>query len=194
MIHRRFRTHFFVVFLQDVPSTSGFQEGKRQQYLLTPDKSEEVTAIKFMHPTLALRGFFDKKYSIPTPQAYNIITLSEILKTDSCTPEEQARVRQLSAGLYGVMTLHPLMLVGNGYKGRVVFTYEGDETRGGPFGQVHRSVDWMEGGSVGPLSFAVLATVLTLGNPQYISSDSLLRNFNIFDMKQEWLDNYHPKL
>ncbi|KAH8099556.1 hypothetical protein BXZ70DRAFT_942303 [Cristinia sonorae] len=173
---KRFRAQFFVVFLGDVPSTSGFAEGDRQQYLLTPDTSEEISTIRFVHPSTALHEFnVEHKISFPTPQAYNIATLADILTSDCPTSEQQARIRQLSEAVYGKVTLHPLMLVGNGYKGRIVFTYEGDETRGGPVGQVHRSVDWVDDG----LQFR---------------SGVLLRNFDIFEMKQEWFEKYSPKL
>ncbi|TCD70981.1 hypothetical protein EIP91_000889 [Steccherinum ochraceum] len=168
---KRFQAFFFVVFLADV-----LAKGDRQQYLLTPDTSEEVVSIRFIHPTTALREFAEKKISIPTPQAYNISTLDEIIHHSS-DPTSSLRegVRQLSEGIYGGMTLHPLLLVGDGYNGRVIFTYEGDETRGGPVGQAHRSVDWMDAGS-------------------FITSDVLHRNFDVFKFKEDWFEKYHPKL
>jgi len=170
---KRFRTQFFVVFLADVfPDATG--EGRRQQYELLPDK-REIASVRFMHCVDASQAFKEHKLSIPTPQAYNIATLADILKSRSSTPEEQTRVCQLSASIYGRMTLHPLLLTGDGYKGRIIFTYEGDETRGGPYGQLHRSVDWMDEG-------------------MYISSDTLHRNFDVSALKQEWFDKYSPKL
>ncbi|KAJ3488985.1 hypothetical protein NLI96_g2462 [Meripilus lineatus] len=78
------------------------------------------------------------------------------------TPEQREKVQQLSSGLFGKMTINPRALPGKDARGRTTLTYEGDETRGGSPGRLHR----------------VIVNITKGGG---MSVDELLRNFDIFN-------------
>jgi len=53
---------------------------------------------------------------------------------------QRERIAALSQGQFGRMIINPRRLITKGDDGYVIFTYEGDETRGGPKGRLHRSI------------------------------------------------------
>ena len=106
--------------------------------------------VRFVHPLTAIQEFRENKITLLTPQFYLIATLSEILTTAKMTTYQRARILELSNGLFGKMHLHPLELVIEDPT-KTVFTYEGDESRGGKPGCLHRNtVRFNEDKSVGP--------------------------------------------
>ncbi len=139
--HRRFQTQFCVFVLGDSHSesgSSGFSSGHKQDRVPAHDGGQEVIEARFVHPLTAIQEFREKKITILTPQFYLIVTLSEILTTGILTSNQRERILELSNGLFGKMCLHPLELVIED-KSKIVFTYEGDESRGGKPGCLHRN-------------------------------------------------------
>lgn len=129
---RRFHTHFYLVFLTSASST-GPAEGTNTSRLPTPDGGQEVVSAQFIKPRDAL------SFKMMPPQFYLLSTLAEILKGDKTTSDERARVEQLARGPFGRMWIHP-RAAGRDSQGRSVHIYEGDETRGGSKGRLHRSL------------------------------------------------------
>lgn len=76
------------------------------------------------------------------PQFYILTTLSDILQGTQNTEEQQKRVECLSQGAFGRMVMNPRPSklpeedLSQGYS---ILTYEGDETRGGSKGRLHRA-------------------------------------------------------
>ena len=73
------------------------------------------------------------------PQHYILSTIADILVGPEARTHQRERVERLSAGAFGRMVVH----VRTGKKdagGRTPLIFEGDETRGGPKGRVHRSL------------------------------------------------------
>ncbi|KAI0032825.1 NUDIX hydrolase domain-like protein [Vararia minispora EC-137] len=157
---RRFHTHFFIAFLPAAPST-GFSSGHVRYRLPTPDGGQEVVEARFIHPAAALAKFSAGCILLMPPQYYLLTTLASILQGGSASATQHAQVEALATGAFGRMVVNPRPWSGsdvpNGY---TCLTYEGDETRGGPAGQLHRSV-----------------LRLTNGVPTEIA---LYRNFDIF--------------
>ena len=83
------------------------------------------------------------------PQYYILYTLSNLLSGRVNTQEHRDLVENLSRGAFGNMTFNP-KLIGNSesQQDKVVQTYEGDETRGGPPGRLHRALVKFEKGGV----------------------------------------------
>ncbi|KIM49372.1 hypothetical protein M413DRAFT_438560 [Hebeloma cylindrosporum] len=153
---RRFHTQFYVAFLPAAPS-SGFSSGAKQERIPKHDGGQEVIEARFVHPKQALDECREGKISVMPPQYYILSTLADILQGSVNTPAHREKVESLSRGLFGRMVINPLRL-GEDQDGRTILTYEGDETRGGSKGRLHRSL--MKG----------------------ISGDiSLIRNFDIFN-------------
>ncbi|KAK7038093.1 putative nudix hydrolase 7 [Favolaschia claudopus] len=167
---RRFQTQFFVAFLGSI-SASGFTSGAKEDRIPKPDGGQEVIAARFMHPDTVLEEFRDTKISIMPPQYYIIQTLADILRGDTTTAEQRKRVEELARGPFGNMVINPLRLGPPDVEGRIVLTYEGDQTRGGPQGRLHR------------------ATILS-GKGGVTSAITLERNFDIFTE----VDVVRPKL
>ncbi|KAI8989741.1 hypothetical protein BD414DRAFT_315506 [Trametes punicea] len=142
-VPRRFHTQFYVAFLDDTRA-AGFSRGGKQERLPTPDGGQEVIAARFVHPQRALDEFNSKEISFFPPQFYLLTTLADILKGERNTSDQRERVRLLAYGAFGNMVINPRPLPGHDVKGTgyQVLTYEGDETRGGSPGRLHRSKVW----------------------------------------------------
>lgn len=106
------------------------------------DGGQEVISARFVHPSEVLREFREGKVTFMPPQLYILTTLSDILRGTSNTGEQRARVERLSRGNFGRMVFNPRPCkpqaeeLAQGYS---ILTYEGDETRGGPPGRLHRA-------------------------------------------------------
>jgi len=136
---RRFHTHFFVAFLPTSSST-GFSSGHVQQRLPTPDGGQEIVEARFVHPADALAEFAAGRVSFMPPQFYLLTTLADMLRGRGASAAERARVEVLSRGAFGRMVIHPQRYTGPEVpEGYVCLTYEGDKTRAGPKGWMHRS-------------------------------------------------------
>jgi len=136
---RRFHTQFFVTFLPAAPS-SGFSSGAKQDRIPKPDGGQEVVSARFLHPADALAEFRKGEITFMPPQAYLLQTLSEVLQGRENTPAQRERVQTLSRGLFGRMVINPRRLGAPDDEGRTILTYEGDETRGGSKGRLHRVI------------------------------------------------------
>ncbi|KAI0934566.1 hypothetical protein AcV5_006368 [Taiwanofungus camphoratus] len=171
---RRFHARFYVTFLKDMPST-GFSSGGKQECLPTPDGGQEVVAARFVRPDIALAESHAHKISFMPPQAYLLTTLADILLGDTNTEVQRKQVRTLSQGLFGQMVINPRALPERDPEGRTILTYEGDETRGGRPGRLHRClVKFGKGG---------------------VATDVVIqRNFDIFTEIEEHLVFERPKL
>ena len=135
---RRFHTRFYVAFLPAL-SASSFSSGVTQHRLPTSDGGQEVIEARFVHPHDALAEHRTKKIGLMPPQHYILSTIADILVGPEARTHQRERVEQLSAGAFGRMVVH----VRTGKKnasGRTPLIFEGDETRGGPKGRVHRSL------------------------------------------------------
>ncbi|KAK1220409.1 hypothetical protein PQX77_016839 [Marasmius sp. AFHP31] len=137
---RRFHARFYVTFLPSA-STSGFTSGDKQARLPKPDGGQEVITARFIHPKDAISEFHTQKITFMPPQYYILDTLEKILQGNVNTSEQRAKVRELAYGKYGSMVINPRRLVGpEEAPGAAVLTYEGDETRGGSPGRLHRAI------------------------------------------------------
>jgi hypothetical protein len=155
----RFHTQFYVAFLPAAPS-SGFSSGVKQErmpkhgtYLsigydfnvctficdCMVDGGQEVIEACFIHPRTALIESREGRLSLMPPQYYLLSTLADILQGPITTPTQRERVQTLSKGLFGRMIITPRRY-GNDGMGRTILTYEGDETRGGSKGRLHRAL------------------------------------------------------
>ena len=92
-----------------------------------------------MHPQEALAEHRSKKIALMPPQHYILTTLADLLVGRHMTLQQRERVEQLSAGLFGRMVICPLAGKRDA-NGRTTLVYEGDGTRGGPRGRLHRSI------------------------------------------------------
>ncbi|KAK7694023.1 hypothetical protein QCA50_003599 [Cerrena zonata] len=165
MVPRRFHTHFYVAFLNAIDS-AGFSSGHRTERLPTPDKGQEVVAARFVHPLTAIQEFRAQKIALVPPQFYLLTTLAEILQGHENTVDQRTQVERLATGPFGRMIINPKRLQKE-VEGRTVLTYEGDETRGGPPGRLHRSsVIWQKNGVAADIK--------------------LQRNFDIFTEVEEY--------
>jgi len=152
---RRFHAQFFITFLPPAPRVT-------QDRTPTPDGGREVVAVRFARPADVLAEFRARKIMLMFPQFYILSTLSDVLRDARTTPLERERIGALAQGPFGRMVVNPLVTpAGGGQKGCVVITLEGDESRGGPKGRLHRAS--------GLLNEAGVAIEL-----------NLLRNFDIF--------------
>ncbi|KAJ7766769.1 NUDIX hydrolase domain-like protein [Mycena metata] len=134
---RRFHTRFFIAFLGSA-SASGFSSGAREDRIPKPDGGQEVIAARFVHPDAVLAEFAAGTITLMPPQFYIVSTLASILRGGATTAEQRARVEKLAVGGFGSMVINPRPL-GKAEEGRVTLTYEGDQTRGGPEGRLHRA-------------------------------------------------------
>ena len=83
------------------------------------------------------------------PQYYILYTLSNLLSGRVNTQEQRDRVEDLSRGAFGNLSINPkVMKNGESKQDKVVQTYEGDETRGGPPGRLHRALVKFENAGV----------------------------------------------
>ncbi|KAJ7864836.1 NUDIX domain-containing protein [Mycena olivaceomarginata] len=160
---RRFQTQFYVAFLGGA-SASGFSTGAREDRipkLVCSDGGQEVIAARFVHPNAILAEFRAGEITLMPPQFYIAQTLASILRGSATTADQRARVEELARGAFGKMVINPQRLGPPDAEGRIVLTYEGDFTRGGPEGRLHR------------------ATILA-GKGGVTSEIILERNFDIF--------------
>ena len=171
---KRFHTRFYVSFL---PKSSSFQpeddsdsSRARKHHLPTSDGGIEVVAATFLHPKVALSKFHQGEISLMPPQYYILSLLSGIFEKslDVNTQEQRDTVLDLARGTFGRMVINPRGLVSTSSdkdrdKGKgalekdglglgTVLTYEGDETRGGSKGRLHRVIMWTGKGGVSLLS------------------------------------------
>ncbi|KAJ7112389.1 hypothetical protein C8R43DRAFT_903679 [Mycena crocata] len=135
---RRFHTRFYVAFLGAASST-GFSSGAREDRIPKTDGGQEVIAARFVHPDAILAEFGAGEITLMPPQFYIVKTLAGILRGDATTAEQRALVQELAQGSFGRMVINPRRLGPPDKEGRVVLTYEGDESRGGPKGRLHRA-------------------------------------------------------
>lgn len=151
--HRRFRARFFVAFLPSASTLSGPSSGKHIQRLPTPDSlssgassSTEVVSAEFIHPSAALSAFSRGEIGLMPPQFYILTTLKDIFgseKGGANTPAQREHVRKLAFGAFGHVEINPRPLSGpDGIlsDGSHVMVFEGDETRKGKKGSLHRAV------------------------------------------------------
>ena len=94
----------------------------------------------FIHPRTALIEFGEGKLNFMPPQHYLLSTLADILKGPTNTLTQREKIQTLSRGLFGKMVINPQRYKEDDGLGRVIFTYEGDETRGGSKGRLHRTL------------------------------------------------------
>ena len=136
------------------------------------DDSTEVLSAKFIHPRDVLAAFDKEELTLMPPQFYILSTLRDIFAMDgpktqnTSTPEQRERILKLAHGSFGKMVINPRHLPSDLPGGKSILTYEGDETRGGKKGRLHRIV--MKAGKVGSVS--------TLPYPTYIF---VKLNFNL---------------
>ncbi|KAL9715270.1 hypothetical protein Ac2012v2_001931 [Leucoagaricus gongylophorus] len=138
---RRFHTQFFVAFLQ-ASSSAGFSSGAKQECIPKPDGGQEIISAWFLHPSEALREFREGKITFMPPQFYILATLADVLQGTLNTGDQRALVSKLSRGAFGQMVLNPRPCKPEGDDltgGYSILTYEGDETRGGSKGRLHRA-------------------------------------------------------
>jgi len=108
------------------------------------------------------------------PQYYLLSTLADILQGPANTLAQRERVQTLSTGLFGRMVITP-QRCGDDGMGRVILTYEGDETRGGSKGRLHRALVKMTSDGI-------------------TSEICLIRNFDIFSEIDPQAFSVPPKL
>lgn len=104
------------------------------------DGGLEVISARFITPESALAECNEGKITFMPPQFYIITTLASILRGEKNTAAQRATVQQLSQGAFGQMVINPRRLKEPDTEGRAILTYEGDETRGGSKGRLHRAL------------------------------------------------------
>jgi hypothetical protein len=114
-----------------------------------------VVAARFIHPEDALAEFREGKITMMPPQAYILNTLAEILKGRTNTAMQRKQVEALSCGMFGRMVINPRPL-GEDAEGRTILTFEGDETRGGSKGRLHRVLARVGKGGVSRFSISIV--------------------------------------
>lgn len=154
---KRFETEFFVTFL---PASAGFSSGVKQERLPTPDGGQEVIEARFVPLPEALEDATSGKMRFMPPQVYIITTLAGILKGAENTAEQRAQVQTLASGMFGKMCINPIGKGKDETTGRTILAFEGDETRGGSKGRLHRALVKMD--KAGPAGI------------------TLVRNFDVF--------------
>lgn len=144
---RRFRTQFYVAFLGSA-STTGFSSGAKEDRIPKSDGGQEVIAARFLHPDAVLAEFGAREITLMPPQFYIVRTLAGILRGPATTAAQRERVEALAHGAFGRMVINPRRLGPPDAQGRFVMTYEGDHTRGGPPGRLHRATVQMGKGGI----------------------------------------------
>lgn len=95
---------------------------------------------RFIHPRTALIEFREGRLNLMPPQYYLLSTLADILQGSTNTLTQREKVQTLSRGSFGKMVITPQRYKKEDNKGRIILTYEGDETRGGSKGRLHRAL------------------------------------------------------
>ncbi|EIM89779.1 uncharacterized protein STEHIDRAFT_52074 [Stereum hirsutum FP-91666 SS1] len=164
---RRFHAYFFVYFLlrtspsSIIPASDSaglLTQGQIQHRRPTPDGAHEIISCTFSHPLSILSQHRSGKLPMMPPQFYLLSTLASAIHGRATTPYQISRVRELSAGHFGRMVIHPGPHPGGRVEdqdGRTVLTFEGDETRGGSTGRLHRALVKFDNRGV-PLEISLL--------------------------------------
>jgi len=171
-IPRRFCTQFYVAFLP-ASSLPGFSTGTKQACLPTSDGGQEVISARFVHPNDALDEFHKKQITLMPPQFYILYTLSTILSGNTNTKDQRHRVTQLSQGAFGHLSINPKRLLMNSEESeeQVILTFEGDQTRGGQPGRLHRAlVKFEKGGAVAEIDLQRNFDIFIDVKPEFVSS------------------------
>jgi hypothetical protein len=137
IIIRRFQTQFFITFLPSAPS-AGFYSGDNKERIPTSDGGQEVVSARFLHPTDALSAFAVGGITLFPPQFYLISTLRDILNSRQNTKLQRDQVSSLSRGAFGSVVITPRLLPEPDEQGYNILAFDGDETRGGSKGRLHR--------------------------------------------------------
>jgi len=116
----------------------GFSSGGREERVPTPDGGQEVVSARFIHPKDAITELREGKLTFMPPQYYLLWTLASILQGRENTSAQRDQVATLSSGPFGQMVVNPQMMTTRDKQGRIILTFEGDETRGGFKGRLHR--------------------------------------------------------
>jgi hypothetical protein len=87
-----------------------------------------------------MQEFREGKIEFMPPQYYILSTLCDILDGDENTLYQRTKIETLSQGAFGHMVINPISIPARGAEGRMILAYEGDETRGGPKGRLHRAL------------------------------------------------------
>lgn len=122
-----------------------------------------MIAARFVSPQVALAQSHEGTITLMPPQYYILSTLASVLQGSTNTAGQRQRVETLSRGPFGRMVINPHRLAKDDGQGRVVLTYEGDETRGGPKGRLHRALLKVGEGEVCSLSLMDI-TILNVVN------------------------------
>lgn len=148
--HRRFHARFFITFLPLASTLAGPTSGTHYHRLPTPDTPDassdegEVLSATFLHPRTVLHAFEQGELGLMPPQFYILSTLRDIFASEGekhetkSTEAQRAQVMSLASGTFGRMIINPRGLPPNLPDGRTILTFEGDETRGGKKGTLHR--------------------------------------------------------
>ncbi|THG98274.1 hypothetical protein EW145_g7455 [Phellinidium pouzarii] len=152
-VPRRFRAQFFVTFLPIASALSGPTSGTHLNRLPSPDSpdsptstSTEVISAQYIHPRAVLTAFARGDMKLMPPQFYLLTTLNEIFSgagAEVSTAAQRQLVQRLAHSSFGQMVINPRYLPGPEGElpdGRRVLTYEGDESRGGKKGRLHRAI------------------------------------------------------
>lgn len=156
-----------MTFLPLASALAGPTSGTHYHRLPTPDSpdpsskgnSTEVLSAKFIHPREVLAAFEREELTLMPPQFYILATLRDIFVLDGpggediSTLAQRERVLRLSHGPFGKMVINPRPLPSGSQDGKAILTYEGDESRGGKKGRLHRIV--MKSMKIGSVSFMI---------------------------------------
>ncbi|KAL5490041.1 hypothetical protein ACEPAI_4874 [Sanghuangporus weigelae] len=150
-VPRRFRTCFFVTFLPVASALFGPSSGDHIHRLPTPDSpdseasaSTEVVSAQFVHPRDLLSAFSREEIGLMPPQFYIISILQDIFGSDpdssTNTPTQREQVQRISNSSFGRSEFNPRFDPEASSDGSRALILEGDETRGGKKGQLHRVI------------------------------------------------------
>jgi hypothetical protein len=102
------------------------------------------------------------------PQYYILYTLLDILPRGINTQSQREKVERLSRGAFGKLSFNPKHHLTEGSDADLkLLVYEGDETRGGPPGRLHRAFVKHDGHGVSIFMiypFTLTNLTLVLGN------------------------------
>jgi hypothetical protein len=130
-MHRRFRTQFFVAFLPAARATSAIG-ATIETVSPTPDSAREVISAKFIHPRKVLEEFAAGRMGIMPPQFYLLSTLADVLDRN----DGRDALINLCRTPFSEMVINPEGSVDE--QGLTTLRLEGDYTRGGSPGRLHR--------------------------------------------------------
>lgn len=148
---RRFRAQFFVTHLPVASALSGPSSGSHIHRLPSPDSpdrddstSTEVVSARFVHPHDLLSEFSRGEIGLLPPQFYILSTLLDVFGTGSDsgtnTPAHRQQVQKISRSTFGRREFSPRLDPQASSDRERVLVLEGDETRGGKKGHLHRVI------------------------------------------------------